>query len=72
MYFIDWFQKYQPILKEGTDDDIPRWQGALKTWVVPPLAPVRTKTVVGARLAKQEKTRRVVHSGKLYNVELGY
>ena len=33
---------------------------------------MQTETVASARLAKQEKTRRVVHSGKLYDVELGH
>jgi hypothetical protein len=39
---------------------------------VPPPAAVRTDTVVGARLAKQETTRRVIQAGKQYDVELGY
>ena len=70
--FIDWFRRCRPLLVGYMDEDVPRWQGAPKTWEVPPPAAVRTETVVGARLAKQEKTQRVVHSGKLDDVELGY
>ena len=59
-------------LLDYLDEDVPRWQSAPKTWDIAPPAKVRTETVVGARLAKHEKTQRVVHSGKLYDVELGY
>ena len=54
------------------EEEVPRWQGAPKSWSVPPPAAVRTETVVGARQAKQEKTKRVIHAGKLYDVEIGY
>ena len=70
--FMGWFQKYKHHLVEYLDEDIPRWQRAPKTWDIAPPANVRTETVVGACLAKQEKTQRVVHSGKLYDVELGH
>ena len=33
---------------------------------------MQAETVVGARLAKQEKTRRVIHEEKRYDVEIGY
>ena len=70
--FMDWFRKYKHLLVEYLDEEVPRWQGVPKTWDVPPRAAVRTEAVVGARLAKQEKTQRVVHSGKLYDVEMRY
>ena len=35
-YFIKWFRKYQDDLKDCLDDVVLRWQGALKTWTVPP------------------------------------
>ena len=57
-YFIKWFRNYQDHLKDCLDDDAPRWQGAPETWTVPAPAPVQTETVVGARLVKQETTRK--------------
>ena len=70
--FVKWFDKYKDMLQGYMDEDVPRWQAAPKTSDVPPPAAVMTETVVGARLAKQEKTQRVIHSGQLYDVELGY
>ena len=71
-FFVKWFKRYRDDLRDCLDEEVPRWQGAPKSWPVPPPAAVRTETVVGARLAKQEKTRRVIHAGKQYDVELGY
>ena len=69
---MDWFRKYKSLLVEYLEEGVPRWQSAPKTWDIAPPANVWTETVVGARLAKQEKTQRMKHSGQLYDVELGY
>ena len=70
--FTKWLETYRAPLMAYLNETVPKWQAAPKTWEVAPPAEVRTETVVGARLAKQEKTRRVVHEGKRYDVEIGY
>ena len=65
---LKWFERYKSSLLDYPDEDVPKWQVSPKTWAVAPPAGVQTETVVGARLAKKEKTRRVVEAGRCYEV----